>query len=182
MEKSQEKPPDIPDLTPVPTMDARTERGLTIALLAVLLAMLAGGIAVNVVWAAPAAEAVTALGDLSGATLVEIRDQSGAVVLSGEFRSRVDALGNTEKDADLGNRKGHAVIGEVELEIPAPGRDHRRPELEVDIIHLTPRTRYTVVIDDRPVGSFTTDDRGSVDLEIQEGEVVPDPPGSPFPT
>lgn len=162
-------------------MDAGTERRLTIVLVVVLLAMLTGGIVVNAVWAAPRAEPVTALADLSGATLVEIRDDSGAVVLSGEFRSRVDALGNTEKDADLGNRQGQAVIGEVELEIPAPGRDHRRPELEVDIIHLTPRTRYTVVIDDRPVGSFMTDDRGSVDFEIQEGEVVPEPSSSPFP-
>ena len=72
------------------------------------------------------------------------------------------------------------MIGEVELEIPAPGRDHRLPELEVDVIHLTPRTRYTVVIDDRTVGTFTTDDRGSVDFELQEGELVPASSANPF--
>ena len=179
MDKTQTEPSDKLELVPVVTMDAATERRLTVVLAAALAALLACGAAVNL-WAAPRAAAVIALADLSGATLVEIRDDRGAVVLSGEFRSRVDALGNTEKDADLGDRQGHAVIGEVELEIPAPGRDHRRPELEVDIIHLTPRTRYTVVIDDRTVGTFTTDDRGSVDFELQEGEVVPGSSGDAF--
>jgi hypothetical protein len=172
MDKAQGKPPDKQELIPVVTMDAATERRLTVVLVASLLTLLAGGAAVNL-WAAPKAAGVTSLADLSEAALVEIRDDGGAVVLSGEFRSRVDALGNTEKDADLGNRRGDSVIGEVELEIPAPGRDHRRPELEVDIIHLAPRTRYTVAIDDRVVGSFVTDDRGSVDFELQEGELAP---------
>ena len=31
------------------------------------------------------------------------------------------------------------------------------------------------ITDDRTVGTFTTDDRGSVDMELQEGE-VPMPP------
>jgi hypothetical protein len=30
-----------------------------------------------------------------------------------------------------------------------------------------------VVIDNRTVGTFLTDDRGSADLELQEGETVP---------
>ena len=177
-----DKPQDNRELIPVITMDLRTERRLTAVLVACLSAMVACGAAVNL-WATPTAtEAITLanLADLSGAALVEIRDDKGTVVLSGEFRSRVDALGNTEKDADLGNRQGDSVIGEVELEIPAPGRDHRRPELEVDIIHLAPRTHYTVVIDDRVVGTFITDDRGSVDFELQEGELAPGEPGNPF--
>jgi hypothetical protein len=90
----------------------------------------------------------------------------------GEFRSSVDPLGNTEKDAALIDRRGRAVIGEVELEIPAPGRDDRRVELEVDVIGLPGRQSFAVVIDDRTVGTFTTDDRGSIDMELQEGEVI----------
>ena len=176
------KPQDDTELVPVVTMDTRTERRLTAVLMACLSAMLGGAVAVNL-WAAPniAEVTVTALADLSNATVVEIREDGGRVVLSGEFRSRVDALSNIEKDADLGDRQGNSVIGEVELEIPAPGREHRRPELEVDIIHLAPRTRYTVVIDDRVVGTFLTDDRGSVDFELQEGELAPWNSGCPFP-
>jgi hypothetical protein len=58
----------------------------------------------------------------------------------------------------------------VEIEIPARGRPDRRPELEVDIIGLAPFETFSVAIDDRVVGSFVTDDRGSVDMELQEGE------------
>ena len=116
---------------------------------------------------------VVALGDVSDAEIVEIRDHRGVGVLLGEFRSRVDVLGNTEKDAALRDRQGRKVIGEVELEIPGSDRENRRPELEVDIMGLPPNETFSVVIDDRIVGTFTTDDRGSVDMEIQEGEVVP---------
>lgn len=110
-------------------------------------------------------------GDVSEAHIVEIRDRRGEVVVFGEFRSRKDALGNTEKDAGLVDARGRRVIGEVELEIPAPGRHDRRVELEVDIIGLPARATYDVVIDDRIVGTFTTDDRGGVDMELQEGEI-----------
>jgi hypothetical protein len=168
------------ELVPEVTMDPQTERRLGAVLVAALLLLLGCGMVVNLL-AAPPPDATVSLANLSGASLVEIRDQRGTVVLSGEFRSRTDALGNTEMDADLGNRRGHAVIGEVEIEIPAAGREHRRPELEVDIIRLSPRSRYLVVIDDRTVGTFVTDDRGSVDMELQEGELADAPPPSPFP-
>ena len=60
-------------------------------------------------------------------------------MMAGEFRSRVDKLGNTEKDAGLFDRRGRTVIGEVEFEIPAPARENRRAELEVDVMGLPPR-------------------------------------------
>ena len=113
------------------------------------------------------------LGNIAQAEMVEIRDHRNIAVLSGEFRSSVDLLGNTEKDAALIDRRGRRVIGEVELEIPAKSRTDRRPELEVDILGLPPRQTFTVVVDDRVVGRFVTDDRGSVDMELQEGEIPP---------
>jgi hypothetical protein len=116
-----------------------------------------------------------ALGNPSEAHIVEIRAASGVTVAFGEFRSSTDAVGNTEKDAALFNRRGHALVGEVEVEIPAPGRPNRRPELEVDVIGLAPRETFAVVIDDRVVAMFDTDDRGSIDMELQEGEIPPQP-------
>ena len=112
-----------------------------------------------------------ALGDASGAQIVEIRDHRGVARMDGEFSSRVDSLGNTEKDAALMDRRGNRVLGEVEIEIPVTGREDRRPELEVDIIGLPPRQAFTVTIDDRAVATFTSDDRGSIDVELQEGEL-----------
>lgn len=135
--------------------------------------LIAIGIAVPLLTGARTLPAPVVLGDIGEAHIVEIRDHRGRVVLTGEFRSRTDALGNVEKDAALTAPRGERVIGEIELEIPAAGREHRRPELEVDVLGLAPREIFNVFIDDRPVGSFTTDDRGSVDMEIQEGELPP---------
>jgi hypothetical protein len=143
-----------------------------LALLASICGLLiVAGVAVPILSGARTAPSPLALGDVSEAHIVEIRNQRGEAVVSGEFRSRVDALGNTEKDAALIDRRGRTVIGEIELEIPAPNRQDRRVELEVDIIGLPGRETFAVVIDDRPVGTFTTDDRGSIDMELQEGEI-----------
>jgi hypothetical protein len=133
--------------------------------------VIAAGIAVPILSGTQTTPSALALGDVSEAHIVEIRSQRGEVVVSGEFRSSVDPLGNTEKDAALIDRRGRDVIGEVELEIPAPYRKDGRVELEVDIIGLPGRETFAVVIDDRTVGTFTTDDRGSIDMELQEGEV-----------
>jgi hypothetical protein len=127
---------------------------------------------------APNGEVITreALRNVKEASIVEVRDHQGRAVLIGEFRAHRDPLGNTEFDAALFDRKGSRVIGEVELDIPPPRRADRRAELELDIIGLAPRENFTVVIDDREVATFATDDRGSVDRELQEGETVaPEP-------
>ncbi len=140
--------------------------------------VIAAGIAVPFLSGARTDPSALVLGDVSEAHIVEIRDQRGEVVVSGEFRSSVDPLGNTEKDAALIDRRGRSVIGEVELEVPARNRQDRRVELEVDIMGLPARETFAVVIDDRPVGIFTTDDRGSIDMELQEGEVPAAPPAA----
>jgi hypothetical protein len=117
---------------------------------------------------APGETASAGLGDLREAHIVEVRDASGQVALSGELRSRTNRTGAEEKDAALIAPDGRSVVGEIEIEIPRPDALNPQQELEVDIIHLVPRSAFTVVIDDRPVLSFQTDDRGSVDIEVEE--------------
>jgi hypothetical protein len=151
--------------------DRANERKAMALLFVVCGLLMAGGVTFALVIGASQATPPVELGDVSDAEVVEIRDHRGVTVLSGEFRSRVDALGNTEKDAALLDRGGRRVVGEVELELPARGRENRRPELEVDIMDLPPRQTFTVVVDDRVVATFNTDDRGSVDMELQEGEL-----------
>jgi hypothetical protein len=126
----------------------------------------------------PSPEPVRLLDTISNADIVEIRNERGEAILSGEFRTRTDGLGNIERDAELRDARGREVIGEVELETPAPNRPDRRPELEVDIMGLPPRETFVVAIDNRIVARFTADDRGSVDLELQEGEVPGQAPGT----
>ena len=124
-------------------------------------------------WLVPArTSAAPQLADLSDAMLAEIRTISGAVVMSGEFRNRVDSLGNIEKDAALLGSRRERVIGEIEVEIPRADAADPRQELEVDVISLEPRTTYHVYINDRSVAMFTTDDRGSVDVEFVSGTLT----------
>jgi hypothetical protein len=155
----------------VSTKDFDPNQRAFVVLFVVCAVMALGGAALGINRRAPVTP--VQLEHISDADLVEIRDHRGVAVLTGEFRSRTDALGNTEKDAALYSPTGRRVIGEVELEIPAESRADRRPELEVDIIELAPNAIFTVAIDDREVGRFTTDDRGSIDVELQEGEQPP---------
>jgi hypothetical protein len=59
------------------------------------------------------------------------------------------------------------VVGEVEIDVSRPDAANPRQELEIDIISLTPNTEFAVYLDDRRAASFTTDDRGSIDIEIE---------------
>ena len=133
-----------------------------IGLLAVLL--VAGVVASRLVPAV--GEAGSALPDLSHAQFVEVRDARGRTVLSGEFREREDPLGNVTRDAALVDRPGHHVIGEIEINIPGPHSMAPGQELEIDIIEMSPNSKYSLFIDDREVATFSTDDRGSIDMEV----------------
>jgi len=157
------------------TLDRHAGRQLLGRLMLLCGLVMMGGMAMPALNGSNMSPSAMALGDVSEAHIVEIRDRRGLTVLSGEFRSRVDMVGNTEKDAALMDRRGRAVIGEVEIEIPAPTREHRRAELEVDVMGLPAREMFTVVVDDRMIGAFTTDDRGSFDMELQEGETSSPP-------
>jgi hypothetical protein len=157
------------------TDEQRTQR-IRLLLLLVCVPLLISGIALSSK-ARPGGEVITAevLSRVKEASIVEVRDNNGRAVLLGEFRAHTDSLGNTEFDAALYDRQGSKVIGEVELDIPPAGRADRNPELELDIIGLTPRENFTLVIDDREVARFATDDRGSIDRELQEGETIQTP-------
>jgi hypothetical protein len=138
---------------------------IPIALVALLTGFLVAGVAAAR-FTPPNAEAQPSLPDLSSAHFVEVRNASGRTVLSGEFREREDPLGNMEKDAALVDRRGRRVIGEIEIEVPGPNAIHSTQELEIDIIEIDPNAKYSVFVDDREVTTFTTDDRGSIDLEL----------------
>lgn len=156
--------------------DEQRTRRIRLLLLLGCVPLLLSGIALSSK-ARPGGEVITTevLSRVKEASIVEVRDQDGRAVLLGEFRARKDSLGNTEFDAALYDRQGSKVIGEVELDIPAPDRAERKAELELDIIGLKPRANFVLVIDDREVARFATDDRGSIDREIQEGETIQTP-------
>jgi hypothetical protein len=145
---------------------------IPVALVCVLAAFLAVGLAASRFGPVEPADMDT-LPDLSTAQIVEVRDASGRTVLSGEFRERVDALGNIEKDAALVERGGRHVIGEIEIGIPGPAAMMSGQELDIDIIELRPNTKHSIVIDDREVAALTADDRGSIDVKVHSAAPAP---------
>lgn len=145
------------------------------ALAVLLTAFLAAGL-VAARFGQVAPQSAATLPDLSHAHLVEVRNASGRTVLSGEFREKTDPLGNVERDAALVDRRGRRVIGEIEIEIPGPNAMSLAQELEIDIIEIEPNQKHSLFIDDLEVATFTTDDRGSIDMELHAVPATSGPP------
>jgi hypothetical protein len=113
------KPPAIPNFYRSLPLDSSSERRMTVTLYSIFLPMVVAGLIVHASVEPPAAAAISAtLSEVADGHLVEIRDAGGAVVLSGEFRSRVDSLGNTEKDAELTDQQGRTVAGRRDVAGP----------------------------------------------------------------
>ena len=136
------------------TLDRDAARLLLGRLMVICGLVMASGIVLLTPTGSNATPSALTLGDVSEAHMVEIRDRHGSTVLSGEFRSRVDMLGNTEKDAALLDRRGRTVIGEVEIE-------SRRPDASIGErarsgrYGFAAREKFSVVVDDRIIGAFT---------------------------
>lgn len=138
---------------------------IPLALVVLLAAFLVVGLTVSE-FAPAVSQSRDSLPDLSSAQLVEVRNASGRTVLSGEFRERVDPLGNIEKDAALVERGGRHVVGEIEIGIPGPTAMASGQELDIDIIELQPNVKHSIFIDDREVAALIADDRGSIDIKL----------------
>jgi hypothetical protein len=93
---------------------------------------------------------------LPPASVVEIRDAQGQVVLRGQF----DALDDDERYAALGPAGYNAVKARGEIELDAR-------QVEGELRNLAPRTAFTIVIDGREVGVVTTDSRGRADFDLE---------------
>ena len=91
---------------------------------------------------------------LPQASVVEVRNAQGQVVLRGQF----DTFDDDERYAALGpadlNLEG---TGEIEV-------DAR--QMEGELRHLAPRATFTIAIDGRDVGTVTTDSDGDADFDV----------------
>ena len=107
------------------------------------------------------------VGDLSGATEVEVRDAAGQAVLKGRLETDTDDTRELEKLAKLAPASGGAGQGEAEVEVKrAAAGGAVRQEVEVKVQKLAPSTTFTIHVDGRQVGSFTTDAQGGAEVEL----------------
>ena len=101
------------------------------------------------------------------AQLVEVKDASGSVVLSGSFEAAMIDGDKTERHARLGVKAAGAAWGEAEFEVSTEnGAPHR--ELEITVDDLAPNSQYRLFIDEVEVATFTTDGGGDASVEFDD--------------
>jgi hypothetical protein len=107
------------------------------------------------------------LHDLAAVRLVEIRDASGQVVLSGNFTTTTGKDGDLEGEAPLTATGVDAdAVGKAEVEVSTVKYGAVDKELEVAVRDLTPGTTFNLFVDGQQATSFTADHRGAAELEM----------------
>jgi hypothetical protein len=104
--------------------------------------------------------------DFTNASVAEVRDAQGQVVLSGRFETTADegdddferkaVLGSTAVDAD--------AAGEAEVEFSKKAAT--KQEVEFSVRNLAPGGVLTFVIDGTEIGTATCDERGRAEIEV----------------
>jgi hypothetical protein len=112
------------------------------------------------------AQAPTVIGDFSNATVAEVRDSQGQVVLRGQFETMEDDDDDLERKATpapAGSDTDAAGEAEVETSKGSPAEQ----EIEFSLRNVEPGTAFTFVIDGQDVGHATADTRGRAEIEIR---------------
>jgi hypothetical protein len=104
-------------------------------------------------------------GDFSNASVAEVRDAQGQVVLRGDFAPTEEADDDVERRAVLAPPDGTSgTSGEAGVEIAR--NDASVQEVEFSVSGLTPGTTLTFTIDGVQVAQGTTDTRGHLEVEL----------------
>jgi hypothetical protein len=107
--------------------------------------------------------------DLAAAKLVEIKDPTGQIVLSGNFAPENKQGGAVEGKALLtGSGSNATARGEAEFEVSTTGNGGTEKELEISVSKLAPGTSFSLFIDGRQVATFSTNQRGAAELEMKD--------------
>ena len=111
------------------------------------------------------AQSGTAARDFSTASVAEVRDAQGLVILAGQFQLVEEDDDDVERKAVLAptgvapDARGQA---EVEIDRHSPAEQ----EVEFAVRNVTAGTAYTFVIDGVEVGTATATARGRAELEL----------------
>jgi hypothetical protein len=111
----------------------------------------------------------TSVSDLAAAKLIEIKDATGQLILSGNFIAENKQGGDIEGKALLTSTGVNATAkGEAEFEVSTNRHGGTEEELEVSVRKLTPSTSFSLFIDGRQVATFSTNLRGAAELEMKD--------------
>ena len=104
--------------------------------------------------------------DYSNASVAEVRDASGTVILSGVFAESPEEDDDLERKALLEpNGVDPDALGQAEVEIDQ--RSSASQEVEVSIRNVQPNATYTFIIDGREVTRMKANARGRAEVELK---------------
>ena len=107
------------------------------------------------------------LDDLAAVKLIEIRDAGGQVVLAGSFTMTTKPNRNVDGEATLAPAGvDQDAAGKAEVEVSTKKDGSVEKELEVEVRNLAPGASFDVFVDGQRAASFTTNPRGSAELEM----------------
>ena len=106
-----------------------------------------------------------ATGDYANASVAEVRDGQGQVILRGQFVVSNEDADDVERKAVLEPTGADSdAAGEAEVEIPATAGAQ---EVEFSVWNVQAGSAVTFVIDGQEVASATTDSRGRAEVELE---------------
>lgn len=112
----------------------------------------------------------TTIGDLNAAQLIEVRDQSGKVLLNGTLKTEATKRNGIERKAELVSPSGDKAEGDFEVEIERKqknGSVETRDEIELEVEHLPGVLQCELFIDGKRVTSFVTSRSGKAAFELE---------------
>jgi ribosomal protein S13 len=110
------------------------------------------------------------IGDLNAVQLVEVRDQSGKVLLNGTLKTESSKPKEIEREAELTSPNGDKAEGELEIELERKtknGTTETKDEIELEVEHLPANLQCELFLDGKRVGSFTTSKKGKAEFELE---------------
>ena len=109
----------------------------------------------------------SSVGNLAAATLIEIRDQAGQVLLNGTLKTSKRDPKETERKADLESPTGQKAKGKFEVEIERKDGAIAKEEVELEVEKLPAMTECELFIDGKHVSSLTTTKVGKAELKLE---------------
>jgi hypothetical protein len=109
----------------------------------------------------------TNINNLSEVKTVEIKDESGQLILSGNFGNATQDGTEVERETVLAATSVMPMArGTAEIEISTNKDSFTVQELELSVKHLPPGKSFKLFVDGQEVGSFTTNHEGKAELEF----------------
>lgn len=112
------------------------------------------------------AQSSTPIGDFTQASIAEVRDTQGQVVLRGQFAVAEEEDDDIERKATLAQTGVDAdAAGEAEVEFAKAAPTVQ--EVEFAARNLQPGATFTFVIDGQDLGTATADRGGKAEIELE---------------